>query len=119
MYVLDEEGDVADTGVVLSDFGKLLGNVIVWGSIHSTVWIGPGDKEIPLNALGIAEIAANKGGKAKFLFRGSHDINNIPDDIFIENNYFLFAGPSVIVAGQRPRLVIETAAGYSQAHVIA
>lgn len=100
--------DVADTGVVLADFGDLIDDTTEYGIIASTTWAGAGDKDIDLNTAGLAvlQTAIDAGGLVKLAFRSSHDIDNIPDTGFIERNRWTFAGPTAIAEAQRPRLVV-------------
>jgi len=107
MYIVTG-ADVADTGVVVADFGELIDETTSWGSITSTDWIGPGDKDITLNAAGLVALqtAINAGGLLKLALRSGHDINNTPDAGFIERNYFVLAGPADITPTRRPRLIV-------------
>lgn len=106
MYLLDPEGDIAITGVVLADFGQLLGNTTEWGKVHSSVFIGvAGDRDITLNSTGLGNITP--GQKFIVAMRGQHDIDNVADGGFIERNFFLFAGSQAVSTVRRPRLILE------------
>jgi len=103
MYLLDPEGDIAESGVVVADFGQLLGNTTEWGKIHKDAWIGgPGNRNIDLNSLALATIAA--GQKFIVAMRSGNDINNVADVGFIERNRFMFSGVQDSSAPERPRL---------------
>lgn len=108
MYIVTG-ADVADTGVVLADFGDLLDDTTSWGSATSAYFIGTaGDKDITLNTAGLAALqtAMDAGGLVKLAFRSGHDINNTPDAGYIERNFFSFYGPEDITPARRPRLVV-------------
>lgn len=99
--------DVADTGVVLSDFGLLLDDTLELGSITSADFVTgfAGYRTIELNADGLARV--NRDGYSKLGFRSTHDINNIPDVGFIERNRFNFLGSAALDPGRRPRLDVD------------
>lgn len=85
--------DLDPTGLKAADYGSLKAKIYPLGEISKWPWVGsfPGIAEVPLNAAGITQI--NRAGITRFALRGSHDINNIPDQGFIERNRYDFSLP--------------------------
>lgn len=89
LRVVSDE-DLSPAGLVGTDYGQLQGRTVNHGELcveaGGAGWDSWGPNTLWLMPLGINRI--NKGGISKFALRGTHDILNIPDTLFIENNRF-------------------------------
>ncbi|KKN21790.1 hypothetical protein LCGC14_0921700 [marine sediment metagenome] len=89
--------DLSPSGLTPADYGQLRSRITSYGQATRQEWLQQGNDiiDIPLDKSIIV-----KEGITKLALRGSHDINNIPDEGGLENNRFDYHMPRLSEQGR-------------------